>query len=370
MLGLFNRNKRSDELEVTVSSRTVLRVVLLVLGSFLLFVAVRKASHAFILILIAFFLALAFNAPVHWLSQKLPSKSRTLATSMSFAFLVLLLAGFVASVAPPLVRQTGNFIKAAPGLVQDLRSQDSTAGHFIREHHLQSQVDKFSSQLSDRLQNLTGSAVDTFTRVTSSIFSMLTVLVFAFLMLIEGPKWIDIGQRLLPEGKRKHTEKVATDMYRVVKGYVNGQLILAAIASVFIFVPLVILGISYPLALLVIVFICGLIPLVGHTLGAIIVTIVALFHSIPAAIIILVYYITYQQIENYLMQPRIQANTTNMSPLLVFLAVIIGVNFDGLLGGLLAIPIAGCIRIAILDYIERRNLLDPPITKKALEEEA
>lgn len=362
MFTLFGGEKKTHKLELTVSNRTVLRVLALVLGVWALLSIVDKAQHAFVLILIAFFLALALNAPVHWLSQRIPGKkerSRIWATSLSFLVIVLLFGSFVASIAPPLVRQTSSFINQAPRLVENVRSDDSSLGRFVREHHLQGQVNKFSNQLSARLQNLSGSLVGTFTRVTSSIFSMLTVLVFTFMMLIEGPRWVDVFRRFVPEGKRKRADRLASDMYRVVKGYINGQIILAALASVFIFVMLVILGVGYPVALMVIVFICGLIPLVGHTLGAIIVSTIALFHSVPAAIILLIYYITYQQIENYILQPRIQANTTNMSPLLIFTSVIIGVNFDGLLGGLLAIPVAGCIRIVVLDYVSRRNLLEP-----------
>lgn len=99
--------------------------------------------------------------------------------------------------------------------------------------------------------------------------------------------------------------------------------------------------------------------MVGHTIGAIFVSIVALFTSPWAALIVLGYYFLYQQIENYLVQPRIQANATNMSPLLVFVSVIIGVNFGGIFGGLVAIPIAGCIRIVALDFLHTKNIIAP-----------
>jgi predicted PurR-regulated permease PerM len=108
---------------------------------------------------------------------------------------------------------------------------------------------------------------------------------------------------------------------------------------------------------MVVIFLAGLIPVIGHTIGAVIVSVVALFHSIPAAIIVLVYYIFYMQVENYLLQPRIQANTTNMSPLLVFASIIIGINFGGLFGGLVAIPLAACIKVLVLEYLERKKLL-------------
>jgi len=129
---------------------------------------------------------------------------------------------------------------------------------------------------------------------------------------------------------------------------------------------LFILHISYPIALMVVVFVCGLIPMVGHTIGAVIVTTIALFHSPTSAIIILAYYILYQQIENYLIQPRIQANSTNLSPLLVFTSVVIGVSFNGLLGGLVAIPIMGCLRILVLYYLERENLLSEAELEKTI----
>jgi predicted PurR-regulated permease PerM len=357
----FFKNKENT-MEVTVSNRTVIRVVVLVIISFLLLAAVRKAGHALTLIFVAIFLSIALNAPVHKLAQRIPGKrkgNRVIATALSFLAVVLMLAGFLASIVPPIVRQTTSFIDRAPQIVRDVRSENSGLGKTVRKYHLQDQVQKFSSQLGDRLKNLTGSVVGTFGKVTSSVFSILTVLVLTFMMLIEGPRWLDFARRLMPPSQEDHAEELAHAMYRVVKGYVNGQVLLAFIAACLIFPALIILHIDYPVALLVVVFICGLIPLVGHTIGAIIVTTVALFHSPATAVIILAYYILYQQVENYAIQPRIQANSTDMSPLLVFISVIIGVSFNGLLGGLVAIPIAGCIRILVLDYLNSRNLLEP-----------
>ncbi len=222
---------------------------------------------------------------------------------------------------------------------------------------MQSQVQKISDQLSSRLDNIGGSAIGALSRIGSSVFATLTVIVLTVMMLSEAPRWRAIFEEMIPHRRQAHIHRLAGEMNKVVQGYVNGQVLLAAIASLLIVPMLFILHISYPVALMVIVFICGLIPMVGHTIGAIIVTTVALFTSIPSAIIILGYYILYQQIENYAVQPRIQANSTNMSPLLVFISVIIGVNFGGLLGGLVAIPVAGCLRILVLDYLQQRNVL-------------
>jgi predicted PurR-regulated permease PerM len=178
------------------------------------------------------------------------------------------------------------------------------------------------------------------------------------MMLVEGPRWTQkINQELIPNQYQEHLSRLANEMYKVIKGYVNGQVVLAALAALLITPALFILHIGYPLALAVLIFIFGLIPMVGHTLGAIVISIVALFHSPIAAIIILVYYLFYQQVENYVIQPRIQANTTDLSPLLVFMAIVIGISFDGLFGGLIAIPIAGCLRVLIIDYLETKHLV-------------
>lgn len=358
----FLKRKNGKEIEVTISNGTVLRVLFMTIAAFLLLMAIKTAAHALTLITVAFFLSLALNAPVHRLAQSLPGKkrgSRTAATTISFFIVVLLVAGFVASIVPPLVKQTSNFISVAPNLVEDVHNQNTSLGRFVREHKLESQVDNFAGQLSERLKTAGGEAFNTLNRITSNVFSVLTVLVLTFMMLVEGPAWLALANRLIPEDKKEHTNKLAGQMYVVVKGYVNGQVLLAALAALIIVIPLFVLNISYPIALMVIVFICGLIPLVGHTIGAIIVSLVALFHSPIDAIIILIYYIAYQQIENYAIQPRLQANKTNLSPLLVFGSVIVGVSFSGLLGGLLAIPIAGCLKILVLDYLKRKQILEP-----------
>lgn len=372
MLG-FHKSDHTPEVALTISTRTFARLTALVVATIVLLAAVHKASHALLLVCSAFFLALALNGPVYWLSEHLPGKrkgSRTLGTSLSFLIVIILLGGFLASIVPPLVRQTESFARAAPHLVRDFHSQNSGTGRLIRKYHLEKQVNDFSNQLSERLKHVGGAAFSTAQRVGNSVFSLLTILVLTFMMLIEGPRWLAFGREVIPDRHHEIADRLAGDMYRVVKGYVNGQVLLAALASVLIMPAVLLLHISYPAALLVIVFVCGLIPMVGHTIGAVIVTLVALFHSTSSAIIILAYYILYQQIENYLIQPRVQANSTNMSPLLVFMSVVIGVSFGGLFGGLVAIPVAGCLRILVLEYLRSHKVIDTPEFNKVTTVEA
>lgn len=367
----LRQTDKTPEVAITITTATFIRLALLTIASIILLLAIKKAEHAFVLLFIAFFLALALNGPVIWLSKHIPGRMRhnlVLATSLSYLLVIVLLGIFIATIVPPLVKQTDHLIKDAPHLLNEFRNQNSPVGHFIRHHHLENELKSLSKQLSARLNNISGNAFVAARHVSSSFFSLVTILVLTFMMIVEGPKWIRVFNDILPDKYHSLAEKLSADMYAVIRGFVNGQVFLAALASLFIMPAVLLLHIGFTAGILVIIFICGLIPLIGHTIGAIIVTTVALFHSVTSAIVILIYYITYQQIENYLIQPKIQANSTNMSPLLVFSSVIIGVSFGGLLGGLVAIPVAGCIRILLLEYLYSRNIINNPKIKDPIKD--
>lgn len=363
MAPLFSRSG-PKEVSLTISSKTFFKVLLLILVTIILLAMLKRAEYALTLIFIAFFLAVALNAPVSWVERHLPGPlrgSRSSATSVSFLIVIVLLGAFIASITPPIIRQTQTFIANAPSIVQNLRSENSSVNQFVERYHLQGQIDQLSAELTDRLKNSTGTAFAAVEQVTSSIFSLVTILVLTFMMLVEGPTWLSALRQILPQHRRAYADRLLQGMYKAVKGYVNGQVALAVIASFMLLPGLLIFHVSYPIALMAVVFVCGLIPMVGHTIGAIIVTFIALFTSPWSAVGILIYYILYQQIENYLIQPRLQANTTNLSPLLVLVSVVVGVSFGGLLGGLVAIPAVACLRVWVVDYLHSRNLLEAAI---------
>lgn len=371
MLFKNHTSKEVTEIPVTVSVRTFAKLILMVVATVILLLAVRRASNALLLIFTAVFLALALNAPVNWVGQHLPGKrrsSRALATSVSFLIVVVFIGAFSASIVPALFKQTQNFVSNAPSLISDLKNPDSGVGQIVKRYGLEKQVNELSKDVSGRLKNAGGKAFSGVQKFGSSLVSLLTVLVLTFMMLVEGPAIMRFFRELVPKRRRELADRLSLDMYRVVKGYVNGQVTLAALAAVIIFPALIVLDISYPIALFVIVFICALIPMIGNTIGAGIITVVALTQSPSAALFILIYYILYQQIENIFIQPRIQANSTNMSPLLVFASVVIGISFAGILGGLVSIPVVGCIRIAVLEYLRSRNLIDAPTVKAKINE--
>lgn len=364
---LMGRAKNPEKIEIIIANRTVVRVMVVVLLTLLGLAVLNKVSHALILIFTAFFLAVALNAPVHWIAQHLPGKrrgSRSVATSISFLIVVIVLSGFIAWVVPPAVRQVANFVKAVPGFVDDLQDQDSAVGRFIRDNNLEDATSNLSDDLSNVVKNSGDTAVSTVSTVGGAIVSGLTVLVLTFMMLVEGPRWIAYARRFLAEDQHDRVNDIVGDMYKVVRGYINGQVTLAFIAAVMLLPAMLILHVPYAGALAAIVFLCGLVPMIGHYVGATLVTLVALIESPVSAVLILAYYVLYQQIENYVVQPRIQANATNMSPLIVFASVLIGINLGGILGGIVAIPIAGCIRILVLDYLQNTGHLRPAEASK------
>lgn len=367
---MANKTSETTKTEIIIPAQTYFKTLLLIVGTILILAVLRITSHALFILFTAFFLALALNAPVSFISRHMPGKirgNRAWATSIAFLIVVLLLGGFIASLMPPLIKQTENLINAAPGLLEDVRQQEGAIGGLIQRYNLQDQVQNFSTEAEQRIKGGIGQAFSTLQSLGSSAFTVLTVLVLTFMMLVEGPRRLEFLHELVPAKRKEVVKRTALSMYRVVKGYVNGQVTLAAMAAILITPLFFILGVSYPIGLMVIVFICGLIPMVGHTIGAIIATLVALFTSPTAAIIVLAYYILYQQIENVFIQPKIQANSTDMSPLLVFGSVVVGVSFSGLLGGLVAIPVAGCIRIALLEYLRSRDLINAPAVEAEIE---
>ncbi len=367
---MIKKSLETQKTEIVISAHTFFKIVLLIVGTVIALAAIRQMTQALIILFTAFFLALALNAPVSFFAKHLPGKmrgSRAWATTTAFLIFVLFLGGFIASLVPPLIQQAQNLANSAPALIEDVRNQNGAVGETIRRYNLEDQVTSFSNQLSDRLKSGAGQAFSTLQSFGSSAFTVLTVLVLTFMMLVEGPRRLRFAHELVPNKHKKVARNIAADMYRVVRGYVNGQVTLAALAAVVITPVFFIMGVDYPIGLTVIVFIAGLIPMVGHTIGAVIVSIVALFTSPTAGLVVFAYYLLYQQLENIFIQPKIQANSTDMSPLLVFGSVIVGVSFSGLLGGLVAIPVAGCIRVAFLEYLRTRRPINAPAVNAEIE---
>jgi predicted PurR-regulated permease PerM len=178
-------------------------------------------------------------------------------------------------------------------------------------------------------------------------------------LLLEGPAWVERIHGLFPEEQQPRVRRVLADVYRTVGGYVSGNLFISVIAGVSSGIVMWLAGVPYAAALGLLVAFLDLIPLAGATIAAIIVVLVAIAASgATAAIIVGVFFVCYQQIENHLIQPLVYGRTVQLSPLAVLVSVLIGAQIAGVLGALAAIPVAGTIQVILLEW--RRSRIAVP----------
>jgi predicted PurR-regulated permease PerM len=368
--GIMIDMEPARKVTVEVTNRTIVRTILWIVASIVLFKFLGYISHIITLIFAAFFLALALNPVVSWSRRRLKIKSRAQATAVSYLMVVLFLFVFFALVTPPLVRQTREFISNIPGNVQQFQNQDSSIARTVAKYHLDEKINQGANDFSSNYSNFGGKLLDTGKRVAEALASLFAVLVMAFMMLVEGPRWLDLYFNNLPERKRGRQKKIASKMYKAVTGYVNGQVIIAAVAGMFAFLTLEIAGqlLNVPsnaVALGGIVFVFGIIPLFGNPIAATIVILVSLLNSVTLAAIMAIYFVIYFFIENHTFQPYVQARLNDLTPLMVFIAALIGVAFGGILGAIVAIPVASAIKILTEDYYERRQNNNTTVNHRA-----
>ncbi len=357
---MLGRKKKAQEF--TISNETIVRIIAFGLGTVLLVRFFENIAHPLTLIFVSFFLALSLNQAVNWVSKRLKSKNRAKATAIAYAVVVSVLVGFSVLVVPPLINQTREFIGDIPQTVRDLEDDQGFVGDTVRRYELEEQLNEFANTWAQDFGRVSGQAVSVANRVVSNLISIITVLVLTFMMLVEGPRWLSSFWRQIPSDRRPQVKRVTGEMYDVVKNYVNGQVVVAGIGAGFsivaLFIATEIFGVSSinPVAFGGIVFLFSLIPMFGATIAAAIVILFSLFASVPLAITMAVYFIVYQQVENATIQPMIQSKGNDLTPMLVFIAAILGVGFGGILGAFIAIPIAGCAKILVDDWLETRKV--------------
>jgi predicted PurR-regulated permease PerM len=192
--------------------------------------------------------------------------------------------------------------------------------------------------------------------IITFIVGTVTVIFLTLFMLLEGPSWIDRAFTLVPERSRPRWRSVGHDIYKTVGGYVTGNLLISLIAGASTTIVLLVMGVPYAVALGLVVAILDLIPLAGATIAAVIVGIVAFLHGIPAGIVVVTFFILYQQLENHILQPLVYGRTVQLSPLVVLMSVLIGSQVAGVLGALAAIPVAGAIQVILRDWLAYRKV--------------
>lgn len=355
------------KVRIEIDTKTFVRFWLVVIGFVAIIFAAYSARTALVILGTSLFLALALNGPVSKLAKYLPDRSRTLSTAIAFFAVVLFLGAVIFLVIPPIVQQTVKFVDSAPEMVRTLSTQWQGFGDVVERYHIQPQIDQaVASMQADAAKWLTGFGKN-FVSGVGSAFSLfaasLLVLVLTFLMLVEGPQRMKSVWALYRNQNKLHRHKeIVNRMRQVVSGYVGGQLTVSGIgalcagATVFVLaqffheVPA-----NLALPTIAICFVFSLIPMFGATIAGVIVAILLAFNSLPAAVIFIAYFIIYQQLENNIISPRIQAKRIELSPLAVLAAVTVGLYVFGVAGGIISIPIAGCIKVLLESYLENKH---------------
>jgi predicted PurR-regulated permease PerM len=345
------------------------RTILVVLGVALLVLAllglVYLAFRVITWILIAAFLAAALNPAVQFFERK--GLGRGVASGFVFGITVLVLTGLGFLVIPPLVDQVTKFVDAVPGLVDDLTRGEGPFGYFQREYDIVDRVERALSERGpDGVLGLTGPAVGIVKGVLTGVVGFVTVAFLTFFMLLEGPRAVEGFFTLLPEYIQPRWRRVGGNIYRAIGGYVSGNLLISLIAGVSATIVLFGVGSEYAVALGLIVAVLDLIPLAGATIAAVVVSgVVFVSEGWVRGVIVVAFFVIYQQLENHVLQPVIYGRTVELSPLTVLLAVLIGAELAGVLGALAAIPIAGsflAIGRELLLYRRETMIETPPGT--------
>jgi predicted PurR-regulated permease PerM len=345
----------SDERVVSFRPRTVLTVAGILLALAIVLWVVWVSRRVLIWVLVSVFLALALDPAVNAL-QRRGIRRRGMAVTIVFLLVVLCIAGLGALIIPTIVQQVNDLVDAAPGYVHDLTRGRGPLGFLETKYHVVERVqDAVSGNGAGKLAGGASAALDVARSVITFVVSVVTIAFLTVFMLLEGPAWIDRGLGLMSEPNQQRWHAVGKDIYRTVGGYVSGNLLISFIAGTAATIVLLALGVPFALALGLLVAILDLIPLAGATLAAVIVTLVALTHSVSSAIIVLAFFIVYQQLENHLLQPLVYGRTVQLSPLAVLISVLVGAEVAGVVGALCAIPVAGTIQILLVDWLKVRR---------------
>ena len=313
-------------------------------------------------VLIALFIAVSLDPAVRLLAKR--GVRRGLAVTLIFLLAFALVAGFLFSVIPPLVTQFRTLVEDLPGYLSRLQVRSSQFRELDDRFNVSSQLEALVGSLPSRL----GSGLLGITsRVFGAVFNSLTVLVFTIYFMADLPRIRSGVVRLFPVERRPRARQVVDLMVDKVGGYMIGNIIISIIAGVSSFIAFSVLGVRFAVPLAFLIAICDLIPMIGATLGAVIGVTVALFTTDlwPTVVLVAAFFIAYQQLENYLIAPRVLKSTVELGAAAVLLSGLIGATVLGLVGALMAIPVAAAFNVLLNERLTAHESAASPITGAA-----
>lgn len=344
--------RRWDELRPIV-----LRIVLLVITvSFSVlagFWLTLRLKHILGLLLVAGFFAIILNPLVDALTRL--RIRRGVATGIVFLLGVGAFSGLAYAFVRPVVDAGQRFADDIPGFVDRAERGEGRVGSLIQRYNVDEFVRENAPKLRNALSDAGGPAVRTVQTVASGVFALVTIAVLAFLILLEAPDIIRAFLALLTPARAEQVRRIGRDASQAVTGYMAGNLLISAVAGITTYIALRVVGVPFANVLALWVAFADLLPLVGATLGAVPTVLIAFIDSPGGGVAILIFYILYQQVENHALQPVVMSKTVNLNPLLVLLAVLVGVELGGFAGALLAIPVAGTLQVVVRDLWDERQ---------------
>jgi predicted PurR-regulated permease PerM len=318
-----------------------------------IFLGLRNAASILVLIFIALFLAIGLNPAVTRLrAWGLP---RGPAVAVLALGIVLLLCGGVFALVPPLVTQTGQLIQNVPSFIESLQ-RNETVNDLVQRYDVLSKVQ--SALNAGTVTNALGGVVGGARLLFGTIFNVLTVIVLVIYFMAAFDRIKEGGYALVPRSRRDRVRLLTDEILSKVGAYMVGAIAIAVLAGLSTWVFAMIVGLAYPFALAVVVAVCDLIPQIGATLGAVIVSLVGFASSLTTGIVCLVFFLIYQQVENYLIYPNVMRRSVKVSDVAAVTAALLGVGLFGVIGALIAIPMVAAIQLIV------REVVNPSMEEK------
>jgi predicted PurR-regulated permease PerM len=346
------------------TARVVLRVMLVVVAVVLTLALMYLLRQPLTWIFIAGFLAIALSGPVEFLARRM---RRGFAVAIVYLLLILTPFALIGLLVPPIVTQANNLVQNLPRYAEEVSqfvNENDRLRQLQDDYDITGRIEEEASKLPARLGDAAGVLGDIGVGIVNSVFAAVTILVLSLFMLSSGRRFLDAWIREYQSEREEWWHNLFGRIGNAIGNYVAGALLQATVAGVTSWLVLTILGVDYALPLAVIVFLLDLIPLVGATIGAIVVGVVTLFSDFPVDTIIwAVFAVIYQQMENNVIQPRIQARAVQLDPLVVLVSVLFGSALMGVLGALLAIPVAAALQITYREYRALRRQVPPAVAK-------
>jgi predicted PurR-regulated permease PerM len=305
---------------------------------------------------------------VAFLERRMP---RGLAVAAVYVCLILIPFGIIGVLVPPIVTQANNLIQNLPRYASDLSrfvAKDPTLHRLQTDYNITGKLEQQATKLPTKLGDAAGVLSDIGLGLVNSVFTTVTIIILSVFLMGAGPRWLDAWASRHESEREEWWRNLFERIGNAVGNFVAGALLQATVAGVTSWIVLLVLGVPYALPLAVIIFLLDLIPLVGATLGAVLVGIVTLFSGFPVDTIVwAIWAVVYQQVENNVIQPRIQSRAVQLEPLIVLISVLFGSTLFGVMGALLAIPVAAAIQITTREYQSMRSsearqaLVDPTV---------